>query len=113
MARGALYGGPGAGLCRPDARRKPLGRTATVTFDDAYSGVFDYAFPILAALRLPATVFVVTDAAANREPFWWDHPVAAQLVGTPTAGRWLGVLRGDGRRILQELGITTAPNAPP
>jgi len=92
---------------------KPLRRTATVTFDDAYCGVFDYASPILAELRLPATVFVVTDAAANREPFWWDHPVAAQMTGTPTSRRWLGDLRGDGQLILQNLGITPAPNVLP
>src|SRR6267378_2956285 len=36
---------------------KPMRRTATVTFDDAYGGVFEYAWPVLRELGLTATVF--------------------------------------------------------
>lgn len=92
---------------------KSLRRTAAVTFDDAYRGVFEYAWPVLTELRLPATVFVVSDAAANGEPFWWDHPVAARMAGGPSSQRWLGDLRGDGSRILQDLGVTPPQSAPP
>ena len=49
-------------------------KTAAITFDDAYQGVFDNACPVLNELRLPATVFVVTQASATGEPFWWDYP---------------------------------------
>jgi peptidoglycan/xylan/chitin deacetylase (PgdA/CDA1 family) len=92
---------------------KTLRKTAAITFDDAYQGVYDYARPVLQELRLPATVFVVTDAAANREPFWWDHPVAARQAGGPSSRRWLGDLRGDGRLILEDLGVTAPLRVPP
>ena len=41
---------------------------AAVTFDDGYTGVFEHAVPILDALGIPATVFIVADAvgAATR-----------------------------------------------
>jgi peptidoglycan/xylan/chitin deacetylase (PgdA/CDA1 family) len=92
---------------------KPLRGIAAITFDDAYRGVFDYACPVLEELRLPATVFVVTNAPAAGEPFWWDHPEAAGRAGGPSSQRWLGHLRGDGRLILQDLGVTTSPSPPP
>jgi len=38
-------------------------RTAAITFDDGYAGVFENAVPVLEAHRLPATVFVVADAS--------------------------------------------------
>jgi peptidoglycan/xylan/chitin deacetylase (PgdA/CDA1 family) len=51
-------------------------QTFAVTFDDAYRSVLDLAYPILSSLRLPATVFVVTDFADERRPLEWpgiDH----------------------------------------
>ena len=64
------------------AAAKPLRRVATITFDDAYAGVFMSALPVLRELGLPATVFVVARAAERREPFWWDHPGVQRLVKT-------------------------------
>lgn len=92
---------------------RSLRKTAAITFDDAYVGVFDHALSVLADLDLPATIFVVTEAAAKREPFWWDHPVTARQAGSPSSRRWLGELRGDGPRILQDLGVTAPPSVPP
>lgn len=42
-----------------------------VTFDDGYSDNFFYAFPILRDLKIPATVFLVTDYVERERPFWW------------------------------------------
>jgi peptidoglycan/xylan/chitin deacetylase (PgdA/CDA1 family) len=91
---------------------RSLRRTAAVSFDDAYRGVFDHACPVLEEFRLPATVFVVTDAAAAGEPFWWDHPEAARDTGGLRSGRWLRDLCGDGPAILRDLGVTTPPSMP-
>jgi peptidoglycan/xylan/chitin deacetylase (PgdA/CDA1 family) len=91
---------------------RPLRGTAAITFDDAYRGVFDYACPVLKEFRLPATVFVVTDAAGSGEPFWWDHPEAARQAGHPSSRRWLADLRGDGQLILKDLGVAP-PDVPP
>jgi peptidoglycan/xylan/chitin deacetylase (PgdA/CDA1 family) len=75
---------------------------AAVTFDDGYVGVFEYALPILDALRIPATVFVVAEAASSSAGFWWDQP---EIVESATPGRrerWFKALRGDGEAILSE-----------
>src|SRR5688572_14000053 len=41
----------------------PEAKTLVVTFDDAYASVAELARPVLEALGLPGTVFVVTDFA--------------------------------------------------
>lgn len=92
---------------------RPLRRIAAISFDDAYRGVFDYACPVLAEFNLPATVFVVTNAPTQCEPFWWDYPEAVRQAGGPSTRRWLGDLQGDGRRVLQDLGVTAAAVLPP
>ena len=50
----------------------PSERTLAVTFDDAYLSVLELAFPILEALELPGTVFVVTDFADTERSLVWD-----------------------------------------
>lgn len=46
-------------------------RTVAVTFDDAYLSVYELAYPILASLGLPGTVFVVSDFADDGRPLVW------------------------------------------
>ena len=48
----------------------PSGRTVAVTFDDAYSSVRELAFPVLARLGFPGTVFVPTGFPGG-EPMRW------------------------------------------
>src|SRR6202011_1935287 len=50
-------------------RGASLRSLAAVTFDDGYTGVFEHAIPILDALGIPATVFLVADAAGSTAPF--------------------------------------------
>jgi peptidoglycan/xylan/chitin deacetylase (PgdA/CDA1 family) len=47
-----------------------------VTFDDAWSDTYRRAAPVLERLKIPAVVFVPTDAIGTREGFWVE-----QLVG--------------------------------
>jgi peptidoglycan/xylan/chitin deacetylase (PgdA/CDA1 family) len=52
------------------------GRLLAVTFDDAFHSVYRLARPILAELRIPATVFVPTDFADEERALCWagvDH----------------------------------------
>ena len=49
---------------------RDLDGLVAVTFDDALVGVGHAAAPILAALRIPATIFVVTDVLGIDPPFW-------------------------------------------
>jgi peptidoglycan/xylan/chitin deacetylase (PgdA/CDA1 family) len=67
------------------ARMRQSGRlprsTVALTFDDGFSGIFDHAFPLLTAHRIPATVFVVAEtlSAPSRPVDWVDDPPAGTL----------------------------------
>lgn len=53
-------------------RDRALGRpTVCITFDDGLAGVFHAALPILRELRIPATVFLVTDLIDSAETLWY------------------------------------------
>lgn len=65
------------------AGRLPRGMVA-LSFDDGFATLYDYAFPILAAARMPATIFLVAEtlAPAGRTVDWvepWDNPPEAPL----------------------------------
>ncbi len=93
------------------AARQSVRGVAALTFDDAYRGFFTHALGALRALRLPATVFVVSDAAAAPAGFWWDYPATRDDGDGSRRDRWLRTLQGDARRILDEVGAT--PNWQP
>jgi peptidoglycan/xylan/chitin deacetylase (PgdA/CDA1 family) len=48
-------------------------RAAAVTLDDGYRDNLEHAAPALAALAIPATLFVATGPVAAGEGFWWDE----------------------------------------
>ena len=50
-------------------------RSIVITIDDAYSSVFDYAWPILKKHNLPFTLFVSTDVIDNQIPGYmsWEE----------------------------------------
>jgi len=85
------------------AAKRPMRGLAALTFDDAYQGFFHHAVGTLRALRLPATVFVVSDAAASPAGFWWDHPAMRDDGDGSRRDHWLRALQGDARRILAEV----------
>lgn len=89
-----------------------LHSTAAVTFDDGYAGVFEHAVPILDALRIPATVFVVAEAPGRSEGFWWDRPEVVVCATPVRRQRWLNELRGDGPAILSETRPSAAVDLP-
>ena len=58
------------------ARRRDgrsLNRCASITFDDGYAGVLDFALPLLEQRHLPATVFVVPEYTQAEQTYWWDR----------------------------------------
>jgi peptidoglycan/xylan/chitin deacetylase (PgdA/CDA1 family) len=66
----------------------PSSRTVAVTFDDGYRSVVAHAFPVLAELAVPATLFVPTARIATEAPMSWpgiDHwletPYRDELIG--------------------------------
>jgi peptidoglycan/xylan/chitin deacetylase (PgdA/CDA1 family) len=43
-----------------------------ITFDDGERSVFENGLPVLKAMSIPATVFIVTNFIGTKEPFWWQ-----------------------------------------
>ena len=85
------------------ARREALRQTVAITFDDAYAGVFECAWPLLMNLGLPATVFVVAQAPGSGTDFWWDHAGVLRAYSDARRQRWLTELHGDRKAILASL----------
>jgi peptidoglycan/xylan/chitin deacetylase (PgdA/CDA1 family) len=56
-------------------------KTAAITFDDGFRSVYENAFPLLAGLGIPATIFVPTRFVGAAGPMSW--PGIDQWVGTP------------------------------
>jgi peptidoglycan/xylan/chitin deacetylase (PgdA/CDA1 family) len=72
---------------------------AALTFDDAYRGVLTHALPELRARRIPATIFVVSEASRNPEPFWWDRLGAEGRLDDATRSDCLERLGGSAAAI--------------
>lgn len=47
---------------------KPL----LITFDDGYLDNYEYAYPILKKMGLPAVIFLATSRMSDPSPLWWD-----------------------------------------
>jgi len=55
-----------------DRLREPVdGRVVCITFDDGYLDTVEQALPVLEELRLPATVFAVSDVVEGKLAFDW------------------------------------------
>jgi peptidoglycan/xylan/chitin deacetylase (PgdA/CDA1 family) len=104
---------PLAELVGRASRRQSLRGTAAVTFDDAYDGVFEHAWPLLQSLKIPATVFVVAEAPGRDAGFWWDDPEVLRAYSPAQRRRWLTVDRGDGGTIVEALTAERRPWQPP
>ena len=51
---------------------QPVDRLAVLTFDDGFSDFYELGLPVLQYLRVPATLFIVTDPLGGRNA--WDLP---------------------------------------
>ncbi len=57
-------------------RGRSTARMIALTFDDSYASVAEAAAAVLVKHAIPSTAFVVTQAARDGEPFWWDRLAA-------------------------------------
>jgi len=77
---------------------------AALTFDDAYDGFFEHGLPVLARHELPATMFVVSDAASRPQAFWWDRLGVVARLTDLERHRHLNEGRGASQEILGSMG---------
>lgn len=73
-------------------------RACAISFDDGWLDNAEYAAPALAARRLPATIFVVTDRVGTPGGFWPDE----------LCRRLAGMAVGERRSLLQSVGLGSA-----
>lgn len=57
----------------------PPKRELVITFDDGYRDNYEHAAPLLNAMGLPATFFVVTQFIDRETVPWWDGPHGRRL----------------------------------
>ena len=52
---------------KPAPIKKPL---AAVTFDDGYKDFIEYSLPIMDRLKIPSSIYIVTDCISKNKPTW-------------------------------------------
>lgn len=64
-----------------------------LTFDDGWRDNFQYAYPVLAAENVPATIFLVTQLVDTNQTFWPEQVMALlttrAIPDSPPEFRWL------------------------
>ena len=84
-----------------DGAATPPERPVIITFDDGYQGFYEYAYPILAARDMQATVFVLTGYTGETEDERYDnswnptepltyHMIWPEIVALDSAGFSIG-----------------------
>ena len=92
---------------------------AAITFDDGYTGVFKWAWPLLRHLQIPATVFLVADAhgseagGAREQGYWWDDEDVLRVYSPTTERRWLTAFKGDRLAIVNAVARARPPRQVP
>lgn len=91
--------------------RNKLPRNAVaITFDDGYACNAVAAVPMLKAFDYPATFFIVSDAIAQPEEFWWDQ---LEFIFHTPAFDYHGALRLLAGRLANGVSAAVRPDGVP
>jgi peptidoglycan/xylan/chitin deacetylase (PgdA/CDA1 family) len=94
-----------------------------VTLDDGHRSAYTHALPVLAARRIPAVAFVITELLGTDQPLWWEeaahlaaHGGSARSLPSGSPSEVVERLRRlpdpDRRRSLAELRVSAGRPAP-
>lgn len=93
--------------CRDEGSVLPK-RAVAITFDDGWRDNYQYAFPVLKELGIPATIFVVSALAGSEYSFWPEHLARRLQVAAGNATNrsdWL-------EKLVRDAGVSfEAPNS--
>jgi peptidoglycan/xylan/chitin deacetylase (PgdA/CDA1 family) len=95
-----------------EANQPFLKPTAAVTFDDGYSDVYEYAFPLLQRKGIPSAVFVVTDLMGTGRPQIFDrlYLVLRRMQQSRLPLQFMGLSEADALKLMT-LALNTFPQA--
>ncbi|MDB5649553.1 MAG: polysaccharide deacetylase [Hyphomicrobiales bacterium] len=77
-----------------------------ISFDDGYADNYLAAYPVLAALEVPATFFIASQYIETGDAFWWDA-VEQLFLESGSLPDWLDLQTSDGHLALDLRGVAS------
>ncbi|MBV1883531.1 MAG: polysaccharide deacetylase family protein [Pseudomonadales bacterium] len=83
-------------------------RYAIITLDDGWCDNYEYAYPLLKELKLPATIFLATAFIGSSKGFWWQ--TVGDILSAPDANQQAPMINCLMTYGLLDAGIHNSPS---